>query len=391
MPIPRLRDYQGPAILSYGFRPFFLLGSLHAGLAILAWLLLLQGRIELPTLLSARDWHVHEMLYGYLPAVITGFLLTAIPNWTGRLPLQGRALLVLVLVWLAGRIAVSVSAWIGWGAAAALDVSFLILVAAAAGREIVAGRNWRNLKVLVLILALLAGNVAFHIEAQAAGAELAVRIGLAATVSMIMLVGGRIVPSFTRNWLARERPGRLPSPFDRFDVLAMILSGVALVLWLAAPVAPLTGAALVTAGAVQMIRMSRWAGDRTFANRLVLVLHVGYAFIPLGFVLVGAAVFGLVPPSAGIHAWSAGAVGVMTLAVMTRASLGHTGRPLVASSATQAIYAAVVVAALARICAAFQPEWSVMLLAIAGLGWAAAFLGFGVAYGPMLLRVRATP
>ena len=130
-PIPRLRDYTGPALLSYGFRPFFLFGSLYAGLAILAWLPMFYGELELSTAFAPRDWHVHEMLYGYLPAVITGFLLTAVPNWTGRMPLQGRPLLVLVLAWAAGRVAVTTSAWIGWEAAAVIDSAFLLLVAAA--------------------------------------------------------------------------------------------------------------------------------------------------------------------------------------------------------------------------------------------------------------------
>jgi uncharacterized protein involved in response to NO len=126
-PIPRLRSYDGPALLSYGFRPFFLLGSIYAGLAIMAWLPLFYGELELMTAFAPRDWHVHEMLYGYLPAVITGFLLTAVPNWTGRLPLQGTPLLVLVLIWVAGRFAVTVSAWIGWAFALLVDAAFLAL------------------------------------------------------------------------------------------------------------------------------------------------------------------------------------------------------------------------------------------------------------------------
>src|SRR5262245_44452577 len=140
-PIPRLRPYRGPAILSYGFRPFFLLGSLYAALAILAWLPILHGELEDATAFSPRDWHVHEMLFGYVAAVVTGFLLTAIPNWTGRLPIQGMPLLLLIATWVAGRIAVTSSAWIGWMAAAAIDVAFLLLLAAAATREIVVGRN----------------------------------------------------------------------------------------------------------------------------------------------------------------------------------------------------------------------------------------------------------
>ena len=147
--IPRLRDYEGPALLSYGFRPFFLLGALYAAIAMLAWLPFFYDEISVRTAFVPRDWHVHEMLYGYLPAVITGFLLTAIPNWTGRLPLQGMPLLALVGLWIAGRLAVTFSVALGATATALIDVSFLFAVAAATAREIIAGRNWRNLKVLI--------------------------------------------------------------------------------------------------------------------------------------------------------------------------------------------------------------------------------------------------
>ena len=228
--IPRLRDYRGPVLLSYGFRPFFLFGAIYAGLAVLAWLPIFNGELVLWSAFSAVDWHVHEMLYGYLPAVVTGFLLTAIPNWTGRLPIQGMPLLVLVSVWLAGRVCVTFSAETGWLLAAIVDVSFLALVVIACAREIVTGKNWRNLRVVGLVTLLLAGNIAFHIEAHVRGtAEYGARVGIAAIVLLIVVIGGRIVPSFTRNWLARENPGRLPAPFARFDVVVMGVTAATLV------------------------------------------------------------------------------------------------------------------------------------------------------------------
>ncbi|TGV79005.1 short-chain dehydrogenase, partial [Mesorhizobium sp. M00.F.Ca.ET.158.01.1.1] len=148
MAIPRTRPGAYPAVLSYGFRPFFLLGSLYAGGAILLWLPLFYGRLETSSAFLPVDWHVHEMLFGYLAAIVTGFLMTAIPNWTGRLPGQGLPLLALVLLWLAGRVAVFFSVQTGWLVGAAVDCAFLLAVAAAAATEIIAGRNWRNLKVL---------------------------------------------------------------------------------------------------------------------------------------------------------------------------------------------------------------------------------------------------
>src|SRR4051812_34944619 len=196
--IPRLRDYRGSVLLSYGFRPFFLFGAIYAGLAVLAWLPIFGGELELWTAFSPVDWHVHEMLYGYVPAVVTGFLLTAIPNWTGRLPLQGRPLIALLLAWFAGRLAVTFSAAIGWLAALAIDGGFLLLVAAAAAREIIAGGKRSNLPVVLLVGLLATGNIAFHLETHFAGAaDYATRTGIAAVIAMIMLIGGRIVPSFT--------------------------------------------------------------------------------------------------------------------------------------------------------------------------------------------------
>lgn len=390
-PIPRLRDYRGPALLSYGFRPFFLFGSLYAGLAILAWLPLFYGELELSTAFAPRDWHIHEMLYGYLPAVITGFLLTAVPNWTGQMPLQGRPLLFLVLVWAVGRLAVTISAWIGWEAAAVIDNAFLLLVVAAIGREIVKGRNWRNLKVLIALGVLLAGNILFHVEAHILGAaDYGIRFGIAATMMLVMLVGGRIIPSFTRNWLVRENPGRLPASFGRFDVVSMVAAGVALLAWIAAPDWSVTGAALIAAGVLQALRFARWAGERTWRDRLVLILHVAYAFVPLGFVLIGLAALDLLPASAGIHAWTGGAMGVMTLAVMSRASLGHMGRALEATAFMQGIYLLLVAAAIARVCAAIHTEWSGLLLHVAGLSWAFAFVGFVLAYWTVFTRPRVT-
>lgn len=386
--IPGFRAAHGPALLSYGFRPFFLFGAAYSGAAILAWLPMFYGELAVATAFAPRDWHIHEMLYGYVPAVVTGFLLTAIPNWTGRLPIQGGPLLGLLTVWLAGRVAVTVSAGIGWVPAAAIDGAFLCLVAAAAAREIVAGRNWGNLPVVALLSALAAGNIAFHIEAHITGvADGATRFGLAVVVTLIGLVGGRIIPSFTRNWLMRENPGRLPVPFGRFDIAVMAVSAVALAFWAVAPSWPATGAVLCVAGALQCVRLARWAGDRTITDRLVLVLHAGYAFVPLGLLLTGAAAFDLVPFAAGVHAF-AGAIGTMTLAVMTRASLGHTGRRLAASPTTQAIYAAVLAAAIARIGAALLPGWSLVLLHIAAFSWATAFIGFALAYGPALAGQR---
>jgi uncharacterized protein involved in response to NO len=301
------------------------------------------------------------------------------------LPIQGTSLGVLLVVWLAGRAAVTLSAEIGWAFALFVDAAFLALVVAAATREIIAGGNWRNLPVVVLVLMLLAGNVGFHLEAHYAGAaDVSIRVGVSVVVLMISLIGGRIIPSFTRNWLVKFNAGRLPVPFGRFDGAVVGLSALALIAWIAAPLNMVTGVVMALVGALHLVRLARWAGDRTTRERLLVILHVGYVFVPLGFLLNALAGFGVLPPSAGIHAWMTGAAGTMTLAVMTRASLGHTGQALTASPATQAIYAAIIVAALARVAAVLFSTHSDALLHIAACGWIVAFLGFAVAFGPLL-------
>ena len=383
--LQRRRDYAGPAVFAYGFRPFFLAAGLWAAFGILLWLPQYMGVLTLPTYFSALDWHVHEMIYGYVAASIAGFLLTAIPNWTGRLPVSGWSLAGLAAFWLAGRAAILFSAKIGALAAAAIDVSFLVVLGVVSAREIIAGKNWRNLRVLIVLGILILGNVVFHAEAMLKGAaDYGVRLAIAAVILLLSLIGGRIVPSFTNNWLARNRPGRLPVPFSRFDTIALAACACALLGWIAAPANSTAGVLLLMAGILQSVRLARWAGDRTVADRLVLVLHVGYAFVPLGFLLLGLSTMTTaVPEIAGIHAWSAGAIGVMTLAVMTRASLGHTGQPLRAGSGTQAVYAAIIVAALARIAAAF--DGSLELLELAGIAWIAGFALFLLIYGPLLV------
>jgi uncharacterized protein involved in response to NO len=385
--LERRKKYAGPALFSYGFRPFFLGGGVWAVLVIVLWIPQFMGELSLRTAFSSLDWHIHEMLFGYISAVIAGFLLTAIPNWTGRLPINGAPLAVLAALWLSGRVAILISAQLGILATALIDVSFLVTLAAVAAREIIAGRNWRNLRVLAVLGVLIAGNIVFHAEVFAFGrADYGVRIGIGAVIVLITLVGGRVIPSFTRNWLARRNEGRLPAPFSRFDAAAIAVSATSLAIWVGLPEHTLTGLALIGAAGMQAARLVRWAGDRTVADRLVLVLHIGYAFVPIGFALLGASILNpaLVPTSAGIHAWTAGATGLMTLAIMTRASLGHTGQPLAATYGTQAIYLLALCAVMLRILAAFNG--SMMLMGLASAAWIAAFGGFVLLYGPLLVR-----
>jgi uncharacterized protein involved in response to NO len=385
----RIRSIADWPLFSAGFRPLFLLGACYAGVAIMVWMPAFHGRLALATGFAPRDWHIHEMLFGFMSAVVSGFLFTAIPNWTGRLPIRGLPLLGLVALWIVGRVCVTFSAYTGWLAAMLIDVSFLTLVAAAATREIAAGSNWRNLPVVGIVALLLAANVTFHLEAHYEGsADVSIRIGVAVVVLLISLIGGRIIPSFTRNWLVRENPGRLPVPFAHFDMIVIAVSAAALVLWIVWPLGEATCVVLAVVGLLHLVRLARWAGDRTSREGLLLILHIGYVFVPLGFLLNAAAAMGWIAPSAGLHAWMAGAAGVMTLAVMSRATLGHTGQTLHASRTTLAIYAAIILAALARVGAVVDPAYSEPLLHVAALAWVAAFIGFAASFGPLLIGYR---
>jgi uncharacterized protein involved in response to NO len=385
--LDRRRHYAGPALFSYGFRVFFLSAAVWAAAGIVLWLPVYLGWLPFTTAFGALDWHIHEMIFGYAAATIAGFLLTAIPNWTGRLPVNGLPLAVLAAIWLAGRIAMLASSSLGAVATAVIDISFLATLAFVCAREIVAGKNWRNLRVLGVVAVLIASNIFFHAEVGLTGsADYSARLALATVIFLIGLIGGRIVPSFTNNWLARHNPGRMPAPFSRYDGATLAVSVLSLVAWVAAPAEAGTGVAMLIAGAMQTVRLVRWVGYRAVADRLVLVLHVAYAFVPLGFVLTGLSVLTALPASAGIHAWGAGAIGLMTLAVMTRASLGHTGHALIAGPATQTIYAMVFAGAILRVGAALTGNMPV--LEVAGVFWIAGFALFAVSYGPMLARQR---
>ena len=334
MPIPRFRKHDGAPLWSYGFRPFFLFGSLYSGLSILLWLPQFYGELELSTLFAPVDWHIHELFFGYLAAVISGFLFTAIPNWTGRLPVQGVPLIALFILWVCGRLAVTFSVSLGWFATMTVDLLFLTAIILVVTREIVAGKNWRNLKVLIPVSIFLAANIGFHLEAHFAGSsDMSRRLALAAVVTLIMIIGGRIIPSFTRNWLVRCNETTLPTPFGRLDVGAIVISAVTLIAWVFHPEGVIVGSMFVLAAIAQLFRLGRWNGHLTLREPLVAILHVSYLFIPIGFALIALSLLQpeIFPGAAGIHALGVGAVGTMTLSVMVRATLGHTGRALKAN------------------------------------------------------------
>lgn len=387
----RRRMAASPPILRGGFRPFFFGGAAWGLAALALWILALAGTVALPSTFDPLAWHRHEMLFGFVGAIIAGFLLTAIPNWTGRLPIAGAPLASLFGLWAAARLAVLFSTLFGPAVAAALDVGFYLLLALVGAREVLEARN-RNLPIVGMVLLFALANALDH--AGAAGIlgnpDLGWMLALSLVVMMISLIGGRIVPSFTRNWMARQgRSDRLPTQPGRFDMMVIAATALALLGWLTAPAGMLSGVLLVAAGLLQAARLARWGGVRAAADPLVLILHVGYAWVPAGLVLLGLGLAGMpVPRSAAIHALTAGAMATMILAVMTRASLGHTGRELKAGKATVAIYGLVTLGALLRVTAPLQPADNRLVMEVAGLTWGGALLLFLVAFAPVLWRPR---
>lgn len=388
----RVRAWQGPALFSYGFRPFFLGGAVWAVAAMVLWIAMLTGSVFVPTFLDPVSWHAHEFLFGYLGAVIAGFLLTAVPNWTERPPIVGWRLAGLTALWLAGRIGVASSENLPLIAVAVLDLSFPVVLGVAVAREIVAGRNWRNLIILGLLAVFTLGNAMFYWESAQgdyAPGGVGLRVGLAAAIMMIAVIGGRIVPSFTRNWLVKRGETRLPAPpMQRFDRISLVVLLLALVLWVVLPDRTVSGAGLVLAGLLHISRLLRWKGHLTAREPLVLVLHVAYAFLPIGALAMGMAILSpdVLDMAAAQHLWMGGAVGLMTLAVMTRATLGHTGQRLTAGTGTIGIYLALILAVLCRVAAGILPGEASWLNMLSGLAWIGAFAGYVVFYGKLLIR-----
>lgn len=393
-PIPRYRPHEGPALLSAGFRPFFVLAGFAAAVLIPLWLFAFLGAIRLPSAFPPLVWHVHEMVFGFGEATLAGFLFTAIPNWTGRMPLQGPKLAWLAGLWALGRLTVFCSEWTGDTVAAPLDLAFPTALTAIVARELLHGRNWRNLPILAALGTLVVADVLVHLGVLglAPTARFGNRLGVAVLLMLISLMGGRLIPSFTRNWLARMRPvAPLPAPFGAIDRAALGVTALALLAWVAAPNAVLTAWAALVAGVLLLVRLGRWQGWRTWRESLLLVLHIGYAWLAGGFLIFGfAGLSGIMPPADAVHGLTVGAIGTMTLAVMTRASLGHTGRALHAGLGTSGVYALVGIAAVLRLAAPLAASAAlVVLLGVAAAAWSGAFVLFVTLYGGPLSRPKA--
>lgn len=378
-------------VLSNGYRPFFLGAACWAVLAMVLSVGSMVGRWSFAAVYGAAAWHSHELLFGYGSAFVAGFLLTANPTWTGRRPVRGGALLALVLLWIAGRVAIMTLNEVDLPMAAVIDGLFPIVLAALALHEVAIERNWRNVAVAALVGLFAVANLWFHAEVFWLGvANYSNRAAVAVLIMLISFIRDCVTPTFTLNWLTPHSKGELPTEFGRFDAAVLAVSAIALSVWIALPDGMPTAIALLFAGVLQAVRMSRRAGAHIWREPLKFVLRISYAFVPLGFVLVGISTLWpeAMPPSAALHAWTTGAIGVMTLAVMTRASLGQTGKPLRVDKVTRMFLVAAIVAALTRVAAPLLSAVALPLLVASLVGWIVAFGMFVLSYGAVLIRPK---
>lgn len=374
-----LRGVSTFVLFSHGFRPFFLGAGVLGAVSVPLWLAVYSGRIALPGQGVSLAWHMHEMLFGYLGAAMAGFLLTAIPNWAGRQPIIGAGLAGLFVLWLLGRVAIFSP--IEGMACDVFTILFPIALTMVVWQQIFAGKNYRNFPVCILVATFAGGQVMFWAGFEIIG----LRLGFAAAALLLMLIGGRITPNFTRNWLKQQGRSDDPAPFGAVDKGALLSGFLAMVCWTVIPDHGVTGILFAVAAALNVWRLSRWCGYSTLSEPLLLALHVGYGWLCVSFALFALSILApeLVTEQQALHALGAGAIGQMTLAVMIRASLGHSGRALAADPATSLALVLVFLGAALRIAAGWPPDAFFLLYASTTL-WSGGFAVFVVHYFPVL-------
>jgi uncharacterized protein involved in response to NO len=381
-----------PALFAYGFRPFFLGSALAALVLVPWWAASFAFGLPLATGWAPTLWHAHEMLYGFIGAAIAGFLLTAVPSWTGRRGYAGVPLAALAALWLAGRLLIATSA--SWPAAliAGVDLAFLPLLALMLVPPLLRERN-RNAPLLAVLAALWLANVVFHVQLgrlDATRALAALRVGIDVVLVLVTVIGGRIVPAFTASGL---RASGDEAPLRAWRGTTPVAVVLMLVVTLVDAWRPDGRVAAVLALAVafaQAARLAQWRSLRTHAVPLVWVLHIGYAWLVLGFALKALALLtGAAAGAFWLHALTVGAASTMIVAVMTRATLGHTGRALVAPAGATVGYALLTAAAVVRVFGLlWWPRSYPAVIVLAALLWTGAFAWFAAVYGPMLLAPR---
>jgi uncharacterized protein involved in response to NO len=372
-------------ILNYAFRPFFLLNGLFAMVVMTVWIMALHGIDVVPLPANTMLWHGHEMIVGFAGASIAGFMLTAVATWTGRPPVQGSLLGWLVLAWLAGRLAMALSGGLPSTLVAAMDMSFPLLLCGIASREVIAARNRRNLPIALITALFALLNLLYHLGADRMALYLLIHLVLV----LITVIGGRIIPNFTANWMNARGQIELPvsgGVIDPIAIFCTIAVGIAASL---SDTGWVLGVLAFAAALAHAIRLGRWRGLATTSEPLLFVLHVAYLWLPVGYALMGLAAFGIVfTPTAALHALTMGGVAGMVLAVTTRVALAHTGRALHAARLTVIAYGIFMLAVVIRTLSPLGGAGYLELIDVAAAGWIIAFGLFTWVYWPVLTGPR---
>ena len=373
-------------VLRLGFRPFYIGTALVAALSVPLWIASFLGWITLDLPLPPLLWHAHEMLFGFAAGVIAGFLLTAVKAWTGLATPRGAALGALFVLWLAARIAALTGPYVVY---AALDVVLLPAVAVILLRVLILAKNRRNLPLIGVLMLLGAANAAFHLSVLGL-IDIAPLQPLYAGLAMIVMIesvmAGRVVPAFTMS----ATPGLKIKIARWSELTTLAVTALALALWVLMPPGPVTLVACALAAVLHTVRLAQWHPWVTFKRPILWILHLSYAWIIVGFVMLALAQLGWVGVSPAVHALAIGATGGLIIGMLTRTARGHTGRPLQVSSIEVLAYGLVMGAALLRVFTPVAtPQWYAAALIVAALAWALAFAIYLIKYTPWLLQTRA--
>jgi uncharacterized protein involved in response to NO len=380
-------------LLGYGFRPFFLAAGLAAISLIPWWAGSLALGVPLPTAWPASLWHAHEMLFGFIGAALAGFMLTAVPSWTGQRGFAGWPLALLAGIWLLGRLFVATASHWPVAVYTAVDLAFLPALAAFLAAPLVRSRN-RNTRLLLVLAALCAVNATFYwalAHANPALARTALLVGVNLVLLLVTLIGGRIVPAFTSAALSQQGRDATLHTWWVLDAAAVTAMVGVLLVDIFLPQSRVAGGMALVAAVTQGVRLSQWQSLRTLRLPIVWILHLAYAWLPIGLALKALELLtGWGTSLSWMHALTIGAAATMILAVMTRASLGHTGRPLIVRPTVVLAYVLLTAATLVRV---LGPRISLLsyshVITLAALLWTGAFTLFLFVYGPILVRPRA--
>ena len=374
-----------PTFFTGGFRPFFLGAAIIALLNMLIWIGYLAGMVEIHSLFTPTYWHLHEMMFGFVGAAIAGFLLTAVPNWTGRPALKGFNLASLFGLWILGRVTIYYSEFAGAYFAAIADLPLFFILCLYIFREISSQGNKRNLPIVILVFLFGCANALMHAELlwDVETAQYGYRLSVLLVAALIMLIGGRIIPNFTANWLKQTGSDKLPMLMNKYDLFTILWTLFTLLSWVFMPENKLTGYLFIGAAILNAIRLSRWQLLAIVKNPILLILQIAYGWLVIGLLLFGVLIIGDIDQmDMPVHAITVGAFTSMILAVMTRASLGHTGRKIAASKLTVSVYICINISVIARLLASFYYVYDRGFLYISATAWMLAFGLFIIQYAP---------